>query len=201
MSSEVSTSTKTLKILIGCTGSVASVKIPVLVQPLMQQRFAGYVATELKIVATDKALHFFDRSLIPRSVPLLVDADEWMTWRKMSDPVLHIELRRWADIMVIAPLDANTMAKIACGLCDNLLTCVVRAWDLQKPLLFCPAMNTHMWCHPITAKHVVTLKDLGYIEVPCVDKKLACGDRGYGGMAEVPTIVSYIVAAAQEVKS
>lgn len=201
MSSEVATSTKTLKILIGCTGSVASVKIPVLVQQLMQQRFAGYVATELKIVATDKALHFFDRSLIPRSVPLLVDEDEWMTWRKMSDPVLHIELRRWADIMVIAPLDANTMAKIACGLCDNLLTCVVRAWDLQKPLLFCPAMNTHMWCHPITAKHVAALKDLGYTEVPCVDKKLACGDRGYGGMAEVPTIVSYIVAAAQEVKS
>lgn len=196
MSTEAST--KTLNVLIGCTGSVASVKIPVLVQQLLCQRFQGYAAVDLKVVATKRALHFFERLMIPRTVPLLVDEDEWSTWRKMSDPVLHIELRRWADVMVIAPLDANTMAKIANGLCDNLLTCVVRAWDLKKPLLFCPAMNTHMWCHPITLKHVTTLKDLGYTEVPCVEKKLACGDRGYGGMAEVPTIVSYVVAAALE---
>lgn len=198
MSAEVSA--KTLNVLIGCTGSVASVKIPVLVQQLMQQRFPGYAAADLKIVATDRSLHFFDRSMVPRSVRLLRDDDEWSAWRKMSDPVMHIELRRWADIMVIAPLDANTMAKIAGGLCDNLLTCVVRAWDLRKPLLFCPAMNTHMWCHPITLKHVAALKDLGYTEVPCVYKKLACGDRGYGGMAEVATIVSYVVAAVQESK-
>ena len=49
--------------------------------------------------------------------------------------MLHIELRRWADVIVIAPMSANTLAKAANGLCDNLLTCVVRAWDWQKPLL------------------------------------------------------------------
>lgn len=49
--------------------------------------------------------------------------------------MIHIELRRWADMLVIAPLSANTLAKIAGGLCDNLLTCVVRAWDFGKPLL------------------------------------------------------------------
>ncbi|KAL3186509.1 hypothetical protein MRX96_027544 [Rhipicephalus microplus] len=179
MSTEASA--KTLNVLIGCTGSVASVKIPLLVQQLLAQRLQGYASVDLKVVATNRALHFFDRLMIPRSVPLLVDEDEWSTWRKMSDPVLHIELRRWADVMVVAPLDANTMAKIANGLCDNLLTCVVRAWDLKKPLLFCPAMNTHMWCHPITAQHVNTLTGLGFTEVPCVEKKLACGDRGYGG--------------------
>ncbi len=53
----------------------------------------------------------------------------------MGDPVLHIELRRWADVLVLAPLSANTLAKVAHGLCDNLLTCVVRAWDFAKPLL------------------------------------------------------------------
>lgn len=48
---------------------------------------------------------------------------------------MHIELRNWADVLLIAPLSANTLAKIAGGLCDNLLTCVVRAWDFKKPLL------------------------------------------------------------------
>lgn len=57
-------------------------------------------------------------------------------------------------------------------------TCVVRAWDLQKPLLFAPAMNTHMWEHPVTAVHVAALKNYGYTEVPCISKKLACGDTG-----------------------
>ncbi|TKY65578.1 Phosphopantothenoylcysteine decarboxylase [Spatholobus suberectus] len=55
------------------------------------------------------------------------DKHEWQIWNGIGDPVLHIELCRWADIMVIAPLSANTLGKIAGGLCDNLLTCIVRA--------------------------------------------------------------------------
>ena len=53
------------------------------------------------------------------------DEEEWREWKQVGDPVMHIELRRWADCMVIAPLSANTLAKCAQGLCDNLLTCVV----------------------------------------------------------------------------
>uniref|UniRef100_A0A8C2T4K6 Phosphopantothenoylcysteine decarboxylase n=1 Tax=Coturnix japonica TaxID=93934 RepID=A0A8C2T4K6_COTJA len=104
-------------------------------------------------------------------------------WKGRSDPVLHIELRRWADLMVVAPLDANTLAKLANGICDNLLTCVIRAWDLHKPLLFCPAMNTAMWEHPITAQQVEQLKGFGYTEIPCVVKKLVCGDEGLAFLA------------------
>lgn len=63
------------------------------------------------------------------------DEEEWHSWQKKGDPVLHIELRKWADILIIAPLSANTLAKIAQGLCDNCLTSVVRAWDFSKPLL------------------------------------------------------------------
>ena len=104
-------------------------------------------------------------------------------------------------MLVITPLDANTMAKIANGLCDNLLvgldsfftcrsvftgikfvqcvqTCVVRAWDPAKPLLFCPAMNTAMWTHQLTGRHRQQLLELGYAEVPPVAKMLACGDEG-----------------------
>ncbi|XP_029143047.1 phosphopantothenoylcysteine decarboxylase-like, partial [Protobothrops mucrosquamatus] len=56
-------------------------------------------------------------------------------------------------------------------------SCVIRAWDVSKPLLFCPAMNTLMWEHPITARQVGQLKEFGYIEIPCIVKKLVCGDE------------------------
>lgn len=68
----------------------------------------------------------------------------------------------------------------------------MRAWDLNKPLLFCPAMNTAMWEHPLTAQQVGQLKAFGYVEIPCVSKKLVCGDQGLGAMAEVETIVAKV---------
>ncbi|XP_036824447.1 phosphopantothenoylcysteine decarboxylase isoform X3 [Oncorhynchus mykiss] len=141
------------RVLVGVTGSVAALKVPLLVSQLLE-------------------------------LPGL--------WSQRSDPVLHIELRRWADLLVIAPLDANTLGKIASGICDNLLTCVVRAWDTSRPLLFCPAMNTAMWHHPITSRQVDSLKEFGYVEIPCIAKKLVCGDQGKGAMAEVSTIVDVV---------
>ncbi|XP_012362941.1 phosphopantothenoylcysteine decarboxylase isoform X4 [Nomascus leucogenys] len=71
-------------------------------------------------------------------------------------------------------------------------TCIIRAWDCSKPLLFCPAMNTAMWEHPITGQQVDQLKAFGYVEIPCVAKKLVCGDEGLGAMAEVGTIVDKV---------
>ena len=80
--------------------------------------------------------------------------------------------------------------QMANGLCDNLLTCVVRAWDFKKPLLFAPAMNTFMWDSPFTSQHVAVLEGLGAKMIPPISKKLACGDVGSGAMAEVGTIGS-----------
>ncbi|CAI9734113.1 phosphopantothenoylcysteine decarboxylase isoform X1 [Octopus vulgaris] len=145
---------------------------------------------EIQLVVTKNSLFFFDTNAV--HVNIYQDEDEWK-WNNIGDPILHIELRRWADIMVICPLDANTLAKIANGLCDNLLTCIVRAWDQKKPLLFAPAMNTLMWEHVITKKQIETLTGFGYIEIPCVAKKLACADVGMGAMASVETIVEKIV--------
>ncbi|XP_041574423.2 phosphopantothenoylcysteine decarboxylase isoform X2 [Taeniopygia guttata] len=151
---------------------------------------------EVKVVTTERAKHFYNAQEIP--VTLYGDEEEWQLWKGRSDPVLHIELRRWADLMVVAPLDANTLGKVANGICDNLLTCVIRAWDLSKPLLFCPAMNTAMWEHPITAHQVEQLKGFGYTEIPCVVKKLVCGDEGRGAMAEVWTIVERVKRILEE---
>ncbi|KAJ3298117.1 hypothetical protein HDU79_000519 [Rhizoclosmatium sp. JEL0117] len=182
-----SPSSKAVNILIGCTGSVASIKIPQLVALLQ----STHPNASIKVIATTHALHFFDRATVP--TPVLTEDDEWSAWTKRSDPVLHIDLRNWADIMVVAPLDANTLAKLAGGLCDNLLTCILRAWDVSKPVLLAPAMNTHMWNHPFTSKHLALVEsDLGYKVIPPISKLLACGDLGMGAMAEIGTIVEHI---------
>ncbi|KAM9815793.1 phosphopantothenoylcysteine decarboxylase isoform 2-T2 [Syngnathus typhle] len=157
-------------VLVGVTGSVAALKLPVLVAELLQ-----LPGVDVRVVTTEHAQHFYNPEEV--SVKIYDDKDEWEMWSQRSDPVLHIELRRWADLLVIAPLDANTLGKIASGICDNLLTCVVRAWDSGRPLLFCPAMNTAMWQHPITAQQVDRLKEFGYVEIPCIAKKLVCGDK------------------------
>ncbi|CAO3630067.1 unnamed protein product [Cunninghamella echinulata] len=175
-------------ILVGATGSVASIKIPN-IKP----------GINVKVVPTNAA-HFFFKDL-EVDAQVHTDAEEWDLWKQKTDPVLHIELRKWADIMVIAPLDANTLAKIASGLCDNLLTCVLRAWDTTKPVVVCPAMNTHMWTHPFTAKHLSVLEDdFRFKIVAPISKLLACGDTGVGGMAEPETIASKVFETLSEIK-
>lgn len=171
------------KILIGCTGSVAAIKLPQLIRELW------IYDLDIRVVVTEKAKHFLKDSEIPAGIQMLSDTVEWAAWQDRGDPVLHIDLVKWADLFLIAPLDANTLGKMASGICDNILTCVARAWDIRKPLVFCPAMNTKMWEHPVTASQVALLKTWGYKEVTCISKTLMCGDRGMGGMAEVDTIV------------
>src|SRR4051812_46972840 len=197
-------------VLLGATGSVAAVRVPALYAALTA---AGHA---VKVVATDAAAYFFDPAAIPDGV-LFRDADEWPGERyDRDDPVLHIELRNWADVFLIAPLDANTLAKLAVGLCDNCLTCVWRAWDMAKPVILAPAMNTHMWMHPFTKRHLRAIgADFGASHVPGhlddaamiaqindraknfrivspVEKRLACGVTGIGGLAEVPDLVQAV---------
>jgi phosphopantothenoylcysteine synthetase/decarboxylase len=146
-------------------------------------------------------------------VPLLSDDAEWRAYARVGeDAVLHIELRKWADVLVIAPLSANTLAKLAGGLCDNLLTSVARAWEFErrtdvagsaafrpaKPILAAPAMNTAMWRHPLTATHTAALERLGVTLVAPESKRLACGDVGEGAMAAVGEIVDAAVKALRE---
>jgi phosphopantothenoylcysteine decarboxylase len=191
-------------ILLGATGSVAAIKVPELFARLTQ---AGH---QVKVVATHAALYFFDPAEI--TGPCYRDEDEWPGKRyQRDDPVLHIELRRWADLFLIAPLDANTLAKLACGLADNCLTCVWRAWDPARPVVLAPAMNTLMWEHPLTCRHLRQLADavpadsdpetmIAWINehsaklriVPPVSKRLACGDVGVGAMASVEEVVHVV---------
>jgi len=196
-------------VLLGATGSVAAVRVPLLVE---QFTAAGHA---VKVVATDAATYFFEPE--PLREILTLDADEWPGERyQRGDLVRHIELRNWADVFVIAPLDANTLAKLAIGLCDNCLMCVWRAWDPKKPVVLAPAMNTLMWEHPFTRKHLRAIAaDFGAGHIPGhldeeslvlqindrakglrivgpISKQLACGDVGVGAMAEVPEVVAAV---------
>ncbi|KAL3830268.1 hypothetical protein ACJIZ3_019070 [Penstemon smallii] len=173
------------RILIAASGSVAAIKFSNLCHCFSEW-------AEVKAVATKASLHFIDKVSLPKDVTLYTDEDEWSTWSKIGDNVLHIELRRWADIMVIAPLSANTLGKIAGGLCDNLLTCIVRAWDYSQPMFVAPAMNTFMWNNPFTERHLMMIDDLGISLIPPVTKRLACGDYGNGAMAEPSLIFSTV---------
>ena len=94
-----------MKVLIGCTGSVATIKVNELVDQLKNSNF------EVQVVATKCAMHFLSKQII--NCKVWVDKDEWNMWNERGDPVLHIELRKWADMLVLAPLDANSLAKIA----------------------------------------------------------------------------------------
>lgn len=204
---------KHTKILIGISGSVASIKLRELVKKLLENFDAS-----ICIIPTQNSLHFVpDFDAFNEQIPLLkdrlnylkttdstknivfgfTDSDEWSSWQKRSDPVLHIELKKWADIMLIAPLDANTMAKLANGICDNLLTCIARAWDMSqmktKPIIICPAMNTYMFEHPLTNKQIrILTEDLNYTMIDCVEKLLMCGDIGNGAMASIDTIITTV---------
>jgi phosphopantothenoylcysteine decarboxylase len=199
-------SKKINKILIGVTGSVASIKLPEIIEKFKNL----FSDANICLISTKSALHFVNihqyneiSSLIDRlnylkntnSTHLFTfsDEDEWSSWNDRNDPVLHIELRKWADVFLISPLDANTLSKLSNGMCDNLLTCVARAWDFNKPIIVCPAMNTFMYEHVITEEQLSILKSWNYKIIEPIEKLLVCGDYGKGAMANVDTILNEII--------
>lgn len=101
----------------------------------------------------------------------------------------------WAHLLVIAPMSANVLAKVTGGLCDDLLTNTIRAWDTKSPakIIVAPSMNDRMFTHPLTAKQLAILGEWEWFEVlPPQVKLLACGDLGQGGMYEWSDIVRVI---------
>jgi phosphopantothenoylcysteine decarboxylase len=194
-----------MNILLGLTGSVATTVAPKLIAKLKEMG-------EVKIVGTrfSDPFTFYSPEKMQafKGTTIYSDEDEW-AWKdengetrnyyKKNDPVLHIELRKWASIFVIAPLSANTLAKMANGICDNLLTSVLRAWDFTRPIVLAPAMNTFMWQHPTTEKHLTELQSWGAVQrlntikvAKPTSKTLACGDEGIGAMANIDDIVALV---------
>lgn len=184
-----------MKVLLGVTGSVGTTNIKHLISDLQADKH------EVKVVATKNAMYFL-RGQFPLGVDFWADERERPGNKyEIGQPIGYIELRTWADVLVVAPLSANTLAKFANGLCDNLLTNVFRAWDFNKPVILAPAMEQMMWESPFTRNHLYSLtefrrsNDKPSVEViPPVFMELACEDESMGAMAETCYIARLISA-------
>ena len=143
---------------------------------------------EIKTIVTEHARAFVapQALAVMSQNPCFSDSDEWTNQQN----VLHIELAKWCDVYLLAPLSANTLAKIANGFCDNLLTSTLRALG-GKPLIIAPAMNTAMWENPITQMHLKQCEQIYNLTmISPISKKLADGDKGIGGLADDEIIIS-----------
>lgn len=165
------------KILVGITGGIAAYKVCELIR--MYKR-AG---AEVKTVVTKNALEFVTKLTLQTLTNEKVYDNNFDTSDYSPE---HISLCDWADIFVLAPATANTIAKIANGICDNLLTSLVSA--CVKPILIAPAMNCNMYSNPITQENISKLKNLGYNFVSPETGFLACGTEGVGRLADLKTI-------------
>jgi phosphopantothenoylcysteine synthetase/decarboxylase len=169
-------------IVLGVTGSIAVYKAADLVRQLVRRGWQVSVVMTRAAEEFVTPLTFQTLSRQPVGRGLFDERDGWHPE--------HISYADRADVLVLAPCTANVMAKLACGIADDLLTCTALA--TRAPLVIAPAMNDNMWSHPATRANVATLKKRGakFVEVGSGD--LACGRQGEGRMAEVGEIVKVV---------
>lgn len=165
-----------MNLLLGVTGGIAAYKACELTSLAVKGGHA------VRVVMTANAARFvgpltFDG--LCGSPPLVGDAH-----LESGRAMVHIELAKWAAVACVAPLTANVLGKLAAGLADDALTTVLLALPPSIPVVLAPAMNTEMWRNPAVQRNLRALEDLGRFDVvPPVDKRLACGDYGPGGLA------------------
>ncbi|TFB06615.1 putative phosphopantothenoylcysteine decarboxylase [Trichoderma ghanense] len=210
-----------LHLLLAASGSVATIKIPNIIQGLSR-----HSNLSIRLVLTSSAAQFLQGQAAEqptleeiRSYPnvdaIYTDESEWVQPWTRGAPILHIELRKCKfaagpslqerQTQVIAPLSANTLAKMVHGMTDSLLSSIILAWDTdggvdgkKKKILVATAMNTAMFRNPITQRNLQLLNEVmggpgGWVEeLQTISKGLACGDVGQGAMASWQTIVAAI---------
>ena len=168
------------KILLGITGSIAAYKSAILVRLLVKQ------GAEVKIIMTTAAKDFvtpLSLSTLSKN-DVLADITDNDTWAN------HVMLGRWADVMLIAPLSCNTLAKMANGLCDNLLMAVYLS--ATCPVVVAPAMDEDMWHHNSTKENLKKITSFNNQIIPVEKGELASGLVGEGRMAEPENIVNWL---------
>jgi len=168
------------KILLGVSGSIAAYKSAHLIRLFIK---AG---AEVKVIMTDSSKTFISPltlSTLSKNKVLtnLTDNESWAN---------HVMLGRWADVFLIAPLSCNTLAKLANGICDNLLTAVYLS--ATCPVVVAPAMDEDMWLHAAVQQNLTKLRSFQNLVIPVDRGELASGLFGEGRMAEPENIFTYV---------
>lgn len=172
------------KIVLGVTGGIAVYKAVDLVSRL---RKAGY---EVRVVMTEHAQQFVTPLTFKEISGNAVATSMWNANQEFN--VEHIALANWADAFLVAPATANILAKMACGIADDLLSTTLLA--AQAPIVVCPAMNTGMYQNPATQENIAKLQERGVTVMPPAVGHLACGTSGPGRLPEPQQIVEFMSA-------
>src|SRR6478736_831388 len=174
------------KILLGISGGIAAYKTASLVRLFIK---AG---AHIQVIMTPASKDFITPLTLSTLSKNPVFSEFYNKDEKNEEWNSHVELGLWADLMIIAPATANTLSKMANGLCDNLLiACYLSA---KCPVYFAPAMDLDMYIHPSTLESFNTLKTFGNTMIPAENGELASGLSGEGRMAEPENIISFLEA-------
>jgi len=178
-------------ILIGVSGSISAYKVCEAISSLKKQ------GADVKVIATPSALQFVGKATFEGLTGHAVLSDDFQDGAMMS----HIHLAKWADAFVIAPATAQTLNALAQGTGGGILISTYLAYDLQKPLLIAPAMNTKMLEHPTTRASLKKLTQMNLEVLPTGSGDLACGDVGLGRLIEPMKIVERLAQRLAPQKS
>ncbi|MGV3632482.1 MAG: bifunctional phosphopantothenoylcysteine decarboxylase/phosphopantothenate--cysteine ligase CoaBC [Bacteroidota bacterium] len=170
------------RILLGITGGIAAYKIAFLIRILKKK------GAEVKCIMTPASCDFISPLTLATLSENPVAIDFWN--RQNGEWVNHVDLGMWPDVFVIAPCTANTLAKMANGLCDNLLTATYLS--AKSPVVIAPAMDLDMYAHFSTQNNLDLLSANGNLILPAEEGELASGLIGQGRMAEPETIAAYL---------
>lgn len=171
-------------IVLGISGSISAYKAADLTSQFIKLGYA------VEVIMTTNSTKFITPLTLQSLSKNPVHLDIMEEIR--PDQITHIELAKKADLFLVAPASANSLAKLANGLADDMLSTVALALKEEVPKVIAPAMNTYMYQNPITQRNLTTLKEVGYHEIVPREALLACGDFGYGALATIEEIVTKV---------
>jgi phosphopantothenoylcysteine synthetase/decarboxylase len=175
------------RVVLGVTGGIAAYKAPGVIRRLREAEH------EVKVVATDAAFRFIPEETLSIAAGGSVHTDK--SWWERSGRVEHVSLARWADLVLVAPATADSMARSAIGLGDDLLSATILAG--ARTVLWAPAMNPEMWSNPSTVRNVETLKGWGHRFVGPAEGLMASAEEepGVGRLADEAEILAAVEEA------
>ncbi len=171
-----------MNVLLGIGGGISAYKAPEVVRALRKHGHA------VRCLVTDSGTRLVAADALVAVSGAPVATTMWPGDGSMP----HIDLARWCNALLVAPVTADLLARFALGLADDLLTTLVLALEPDKPLWLAPAMNTVMWEKPQVQAHVTTLTGRGARFIAPVAGDLACGESGVGAMASPETIAAAV---------